>query len=71
MIENVFSQRELHVRKLYVDMQDNSWVIVILGRWPRKSEPIRIIWGTYYTVFFSARGTWNSANKRLRILQSQ
>jgi len=31
VIENIFFQRKLHIRKLHIDIWDNSWVIIILG----------------------------------------
>ena len=63
MIKNVFSQRKTHIREAYVDVQNNIRVIVIIIWESKESDPVGMIWSTYYAVSVFIGGTQNNTNE--------
>jgi len=63
VIKDVFSQRESYIDKSNVDVGDNSWMVVIVIKRPRKGKPVQMIRSTYNSVSFFVRITQNGVNE--------
>ena len=46
-----------------VDVGDNSWMVVIVIKRPRKGKPVLMIRSTYNSVSFFVRITQNGVNE--------
>ena len=66
MIENVFAKEETKREKTNVNISDDSWKVLAVGRKPCKSDPIGMMACAHKQFTITIRRTWDFANFRPR-----